>query len=123
MKYFDISDFDSPDEIGSGSKMSEVLLRILSLVREKYGKPIYINSGYRTISHNENVGGKSNSSHLTGLAIDITDNNKRQKMCSSNRFKLIELFMDYGVNRIGVSDMFIHFDIDDMKSPNVMWIY
>lgn len=123
MKYFNISDFDSPDEIGSGSKMSEVLLRILSLVRQEYGKPIYINSGYRTTSHNENVGGKSNSSHLRGLAIDITDNNKRQKMCSSNRFKLIELFMDYGVNRIGVSDMFIHFDIDDMKSPNVMWIY
>ena len=43
----------------------------LDEIREKYGKPIIITSGYRCQELNTKVGGKSNSFHLKGLAADL----------------------------------------------------
>lgn len=40
-------------------------------IREKLGKPILVNSGYRSPMLNKAVGGVSNSQHLKGLAADI----------------------------------------------------
>ena len=51
----------------------EALVRnnVLDPVREKLGKPIQVNSGYRCKEHNEAVGGVRNSQHLAGEAADI----------------------------------------------------
>lgn len=43
----------------------------LDEIREAYGKPIIINSGYRSKELNEAVGGVKTSYHTTGLAVDI----------------------------------------------------
>lgn len=43
----------------------------LDSIREKYGKPIFISSGYRCPLLNQAVGGASNSQHLKGLAADL----------------------------------------------------
>lgn len=43
----------------------------LQVIRDLLGKPITINSGYRTAAHNASVGGKSDSQHLLGKAADI----------------------------------------------------
>ena len=40
-------------------------------IRAKYGKPLYVNSGYRCQKLNRAVGGVSNSQHLKGQAADI----------------------------------------------------
>ena len=48
MRYFSYSEFDSPDEVGSGQKMHPDILEMLDQVRDKFDKPIRINSGYRT---------------------------------------------------------------------------
>lgn len=40
-------------------------------IREKFGKSIKINSGYRCIKHNQDVGGEPNSIHTFGLALDM----------------------------------------------------
>ena len=117
MRYFKLEEFDSPDEVGSGEKMSEELLAMLDAVRKKFGKPIKINSGYRTIAHNKKVGGKPSSSHLKGLAADISCKN------SADRFKLEGILREDGFNRIGVAGTFIHIDIDKNKSPDVLWVY
>ena len=124
MKYFNYHEFDSPDVQGSGQLMDERLLEILDDVREEFGKPIKINSGYRTLAHNEKVGGKmpkedgtGGSSHLYGLAVDIACDN------SVDRFKLITILLSHGINRIGIADTFIHIDVDPEKSSNVIWTY
>lgn len=44
----------------------------LSHVRRKLGKPIVINSGYRSPALNDAVGGVKYSKHLLGLAVDIS---------------------------------------------------
>ena len=40
-------------------------------IRTRFGKPIYINSGYRCPELNQKVGGKPNSQHLKGEAADL----------------------------------------------------
>jgi N-acetylmuramoyl-L-alanine amidase len=47
------------------------LVNLLQRIRNHYGKPVNINSAYRTTSHNKRVGGASNSQHLYGTAADI----------------------------------------------------
>lgn len=117
MKYFNYSEFDSPDVQGSGQLMDKNLLEMLDEVREKFDKPIHINSGFRTVAHNEEVGGKENSSHLKGLAVDIACNN------SSDRFDLINCLLDVGFSRLGIAKTFIHADIDPDKAQGVTWLY
>ena len=43
----------------------------LDEIREGYGKPIIINSGYRSPELNKAVGGVVQSYHQKGLAVDI----------------------------------------------------
>lgn len=117
MKYFDYFEFDSPDVQGSGQLMSKELLEMLDLAREKFDKPIRVNSGYRTRSHNEKIGGTDKSSHLKGLAVDLHCNN------SVDRHELLWCLQDVGFNRIGIADTFIHVDIDKDKVQNVIWLY
>lgn len=46
-------------------------VNILQAVRNYFGKPITINSAYRTPAHNKRVGGASSSQHVKGTACDI----------------------------------------------------
>ncbi len=48
-----------------------LLARYLDTVRDEYGKPVKVNSGFRSEAVNERVGGARNSAHLKGLAADI----------------------------------------------------
>lgn len=43
----------------------------LDSVRDEYGHPIRVNSGFRSADVNAKVGGAKNSAHLEGLAADI----------------------------------------------------
>jgi uncharacterized protein YcbK (DUF882 family) len=117
MKYFEYEEFDSPDVQGSGQLMDPKLLEMIDEVREIYGKPIRINSGYRTEAHNRKVGGVDSSSHIKGLAIDVSCTR------SDDRFKMLTALIEVGFNRIGVAGSFIHVDIDKDKSQNVIWTY
>ena len=48
---------------------------VLDPVREKLGRPITVNCGYRSPKLNNAVGGVSNSQHVTGEAADIESYN------------------------------------------------
>lgn len=47
------------------------LVSLLETIREHFGRPVIVNSGYRSPSHNRRVGGAKNSRHVMGLAADI----------------------------------------------------
>lgn len=51
--------------------IDEGLVVLLQCIREHFGKPITITSGYRTAEHNAKVGGSKSSQHLLGRAADI----------------------------------------------------
>jgi len=117
VKYFTHKEFDSPDKPGSGSIMDECFLEMLDNARELYSKPMRVNSGYRTKEYNTKIGGVKNSSHILGLAADISCKS------SSDRFAMLNAFIQAGFKRIGVASNFIHVDIDKNKSQNVIWTY
>ena len=104
------------EEINDGN-VSILLLSMLDKARYIAGIPFVINSAYRTKEHNLKIGGKPNSSHLKGLAVDISCKDSR------SRFIIINALIKAGFNRIGVAKTFIHADIDKSKSNNVIWTY
>ena len=82
MKYFTIAELTKSATAtrlkidNTPTKAIEMNLRylveaVLDPLREKYGKPIYVNCAYRCPELNKAVGGAKNSQHLTGLAADI----------------------------------------------------
>ena len=48
------------------------LVHILQQIRDYFGRPVAINSAYRTVSYNAKVGGAKASQHCLGTAADIT---------------------------------------------------
>ena len=82
MKYFSISEMLKSDtaikqRLWNGApKEAEENLRalvdeVLDPLREAYGRPIRVNSGYRCPRLNALVGGTPNSQHMRGEAADI----------------------------------------------------
>lgn len=105
-------------ELKNLHKMDDCLLAMLDILRETYGEPIIVTSGYRTKEENKRVGGVENSSHLTGNAVDIRVKDSR------DRFYLIKLALSAGFTRIGVGKNFLHLDNDiHRKDPCVIWTY
>ena len=119
IKFFSISEFDSPDEIDSGNNMDLDFLRKLDEAREIAGIPFKVNSGYRSLSHNKKVGGVSNSSHakIPCCAADINIKGSR------DRFLVISAAIKVGINRIGIGKNFLHLDTDKQKSQDIIWHY
>ena len=122
MLHFELSEFDSPDEVGSGSNMDAAFLQMLDDARGIAGIPFRITSGFRTPSHNAYVGGvqaglkSKGSSHLFGYAADIS--------CKSgaDREIIVAALIKAGFRRIGIANTFIHCDNDPDKN-NSIWLY
>ena len=51
--------------------LDDELVVLLQCIREHFGKPVHITSGYRTAAHNAAVGGSKSSQHLLGRAADF----------------------------------------------------
>lgn len=51
--------------------IDDALVTMLQTIREHFGKPIGINSAYRTPSYNKKIGGSPKSQHMNGSAADI----------------------------------------------------
>ena len=83
MKYFSISELthsdtavslgiDNTPTASAVPLMVELIDRVLDPIREHWGLPIRVHSGYRCPTLNEEVGGVEDSWHMQGCAADIT---------------------------------------------------
>ena len=117
LEHFTHDEFDSPDRINTGKLMNYEFLLKLDKARYIANITFKITSGYRTVKHNKEVGGVSNSSHLHGLAADIS------ATTSSQKFIIVNALLKVGFTRIGIGNTFIHVDLDKTKNQNVMWTY
>jgi len=71
--------------------LKELVQNVLDPIRDAWGKPIRVNSGYRCPELNGKVHGASYSQHLRGEAADITVGNKEENK------KLFELIKSLGI--------------------------
>jgi len=117
-KNFDIKEFACKD----GTAVPEMyygnvkeLMENLQVLRDFFGKPIVINSGYRTEKHNAKVGGKSNSQHLFAKASDIVVRGVSPLEVYRTIEKLIsEKKMKQG--GLGLYDRFVHYDVRGVRA-------
>lgn len=58
------------------SNLTELVNNVLDPLRERYGKPIRVSSGYRCPALNRSVNGATSSQHRLGEAADITTGSK-----------------------------------------------
>lgn len=54
------------------ANINVLINKCLDPIRELWGKPIYVNSGFRSPVLNSAIGGAKNSQHILGQAADIT---------------------------------------------------
>lgn len=59
------------------ANLTTLINNVLDPLREMYGKPIIVNSGYRSPMLNKAVGGVATSQHCKGMAADIVPRNKK----------------------------------------------
>ena len=57
----------------------------LQKLREAWGRPLTVTSGYRCARHNAEVGGVPNSRHMRGLAADVAVPRAKQENSASSR--------------------------------------
>ena len=122
MRYFTLSEFDSPDQSGSGEMMDPDFLSMLDEARDCAGIPFVITSGFRSVAHNkklikEGYNASRNSSHLLGLAADIYCTDSR------SRYIILDALQEVGFTRIGIAPNFIHVDLDTNKPQHRIWVY
>ena len=90
------------------TKVSKQLVSYLQLIRNHFGVPVKINSGYRCSTHNSAVGGSKNSKHTLGQAADIVVSGVEPK-------EVAKYAESIGVLGIGLYDNFVHIDTRTTK--------
>ena len=89
MKHFTIAEFvrsEKADKRAIDNRLPKELLpnvralvdKVLDPLREAYGKPILVTSGYRCPALNKAVGGSATSQHISGQAADITAGSRKE---------------------------------------------
>lgn len=74
--------------------LTKLVDKVLDPLREAYGKPIKVNSGYRCPKLNRAVGGSATSQHVLGQAADITGGSKAENKILFDLIKSLKLPFD-----------------------------
>lgn len=94
----------------SQTKIDEKLVEYLQQIRDKFQKPVYIQSGYRCVTHNAKVANAaSKSKHMDGMAADIT-------VDGVEPLEVARFAESIGVKGIGHYEDFVHIDTREKKS-------
>lgn len=86
------------------------LVHVLQRVRDHFGKPVIINSAYRTKEYNAKVGGAAASQHLLGAAADISIQGVAPSVVADYAETILPTG---GIGRYGT---FTHIDVRDGKA-------
>lgn len=93
------------------NRLKDIRDRYLNPIRELYGKPIKISSGYRCPQLNSLIGGKNTSNHLKGEAVDLVPLDGDVQCL----FTLIKKFLDQ--NKLPFDELIFE------KSKNSVWVH
>lgn len=88
-EHFKASEFQCKD----GSEeflIADRLIDTLEAIRNHFKAPVIINSGYRTPSWNNKIGGSPNSYHCKGMAADIVVKGHTSKEVAEYASKIME---------------------------------
>lgn len=84
---------------------------VLQPLRDSWGQPLFINSGYRCLKLNEAVGGVPTSQHVMGQAADVSCSDP---LALARLAKKIDLDFDQMI----LYPTFVHFSYDEGRNRN-----
>ncbi len=87
---------DNTPDADAVKRLEALVANVLDPLREAYGKPIKVTSGYRCPQLNRAVGGTASSQHLKGEAADITAGSPSENLYIYNLLK--NLPIDQAIN-------------------------
>lgn len=117
-KNFKIEEFQCNDGSEMPFEVYENIIKLanqLQILRDYTGRPITINSAYRSPEHNAKIGGVKTSQHLFGKAADITI----ESLKPAEVYRIIEDLIEMGEmlqGGLGLYDTFVHYDIRKTKA-------
>lgn len=91
--------------------LQDLVTNVLDPLREMYGKPIKVNSAFRSTLVNKKVGGAKTSDHQFGMAADLDcDSNSLLYKLIRDNFKFKQLINEHNFSWVHVS-----YDHDNLK--------
>ena len=93
--------------------VDSALVQLLQSIRDHFGAPVVITSGYRTAAHNKAVGGAPYSQHCYGTAADISV--KGQPPAAVAAYAR-ELMPDWGGVGVYAGQGFTHVDVRETRA-------
>ena len=100
------------------NNLENLVKYVLDPLREQYGKPIHVNSGYRCDALNKAVGGSKTSQHRYGLAADITAGSKFENRRLFILAQKLNLPFDQLINEKGYS--WIHISYSEKPRKQIL---
>ena len=112
MKYFKMKEFECHDGCEMPASVREnieaLVEAVLDPARERLGKAIRVNSGYRCPKHNLKVGGVAGSQHMKGEAADVVPG-ESGKVTDESLERLVRIIKELGVfDQMIVYPSFVH---------------
>lgn len=116
-------------------RIVKLVTEVLQPIRDAWGQPIIVSSGYRCPKLNEKVGGAKNSQHAYGTAVDfhtksdkLEDNMKLfnlvVKMAKEGKIKCRQIIFEYGKKNVGPD--WVHVSIQDefhgIQKNNILYL-
>ncbi len=101
------------------ARLVQLAQQVLQPLRDRYGKPIKISSGYRCKTLNKAIGGVSTSQHLKGEAVDINNGqieNKKLFLLASKMIKEGVITVGQLIDEKGYK--WLHISLPDNKHRN-----
>lgn len=120
--HYKINNYPSPTEIDNLRKLCET---ILQPIRDKFGKAIYVTSGYRNPILNRKVKGSPSSQHIKGEAADITSIDNRMlwdmivEMINNKEITVGQLIWECGDEE---SPDWIHISLPYKKTNEILYL-
>ena len=78
--------------------LTALVNNVLDPLRQAWGKPIHVNSGYRCPALNKAVGGVPHSQHMLGEAADITAGSREANRQLYSLMRRLDLPVDQAIN-------------------------
>ena len=85
---------NTPNE-GHLKNLKYIAEQVFQPIREHFGVPIYISSGYRSQALNEAIGGSTRSFHSHGMALDLDQDGRNKGVSNADVFYYIKNNLPY----------------------------
>jgi hypothetical protein len=82
-----ISNEPTPEHL---ENLKTICTEVFDKIREHFGVPIYISSGYRSAALNKAIGGSKNSDHNLGRALDLDQDGRGNGVTNMEVFEFIK---------------------------------